>query len=155
MTNPIPPGFRTLTPHITVHDGTAAIDFYKRAFGAKEAVRMPGPDGKTVMHAELEIGDSRLMLNDPFPQHPVKPPKEAKTTTFVLHVYTPDVDSFIERAARAGATVTMPATDMFWGDRYGMVSDPFGHVWGVATRKENLTPEEMGARAARAFGEGK
>jgi uncharacterized glyoxalase superfamily protein PhnB len=154
MTKPshVPPGFHGLTPHVTVDGAANAIEFYKKAFGAVEIRRMPAPDG-TLMHAEVRIAGSILMLNDPFPENPaVASPRAAKTTTCVLHVYTEDTDAFVKRAASAGAKVLMPPTDMFWGDRYASLADPFGHVWGIATRTETLTDEEIGKRAAAMFG---
>lgn len=150
--SPVPPGFHGLTPHITVDGAAKAIAFYRKAFGAAERRRLASPDGK-ILHAELEIENSTLMLNDPFPENPgVLSPQAAKATTCVLHVYTADTDAFVKRAAAAGASVLMPPTDMFWGDRYASIADPFGHVWGVATRTEDLSDAEVGARAAAMFG---
>ena len=150
--NPVPPGFHGLTPHVTVDGAAAAIDFYRKAFGAEEIRRLASPDGK-ILHAEVRVAGSILMLNDPFPDNPaVASPRQAKTTTCVLHVYTPDVDALVKRAASAGAKVVMPPTDMFWGDRYASLADPFGHVWGIATRTEELSDAEVGKRAAAMFG---
>jgi PhnB protein len=143
---PIPEGYHTLTPTLAVEDATAAIEFYKQAFGAKERFVMAGPDN-TIGHAELEIGDSVIMLGDPMPQSPYKPPNEVGAATSGLHVYVEDVDAVVDQAVKAGATIRMPIEDMFWGDRYGTVSDPFGHVWGIATHKEDVPPEEMAERA--------
>lgn len=141
--NPVPQGFHTLTPHIIVRGAGQAIDFYKKAFGAEEIMRMPGPDGQSVMHAELKIGDSHLMVCDEWPgsDHCVSPAK-LKGTAVKLHLYVEDTDAFMQRAEKAGATVTMPAMDAFWGDRYGGLRDPFGHEWGVATHIKDMTPEE-------------
>jgi PhnB protein len=145
-TKPIPDGYHTLIPYLAVDDATEAIEFYKKAFGAKERVRMPGPDG-TIGHAELELGDSILMLADPFPQFSARPPKELGGTTTSIFMYSEDVDAAVKKAVDAGATVLMEPDDMFWGDRFGSVSDPFGHVWAIATHKEDLTPEEMAERS--------
>jgi PhnB protein len=147
---PIPEGYHTLTPYLAVDDAAAAIDFYKRAFGAKEKVRMDAPGGK-VGHAELEIGDSLVMLSDPFPQSTVRPPKEVGGSTASVFMYAEDVDAVVKQAVDAGATVTMEVADMFWGDRFGTVTDPFGYDWGIATRKVNLSDEELKRRAAEAF----
>ena len=156
MTNrisPIPEGFHTLTPYLVIKGASEAIEFYKRAFGAQEKVRMPGPDGKSVMHAELKIGDSPLMLADEFPDMGSLGPHGIGGTSVVIHVYVDDADAVFNQAVAAGAQVKMPLQDMFWGDRYGQLTDPFGHRWSVATHKEDLTPEEMGKRAQAAFAE--
>jgi PhnB protein len=152
-TQPIPAGYHTITPHLVARDAGKAIDFYKRAFGAEELGRMPSPDGR-IMHAELKIGDSRLMIADEFPEHGCKGPLSLGGSAVTLHVYVENVDTFTQRAVGAGATVTMPVTDMFWGDRYGKLKDPFGHEWSVATHKEDLTPAEMQKRAAAMFSAG-
>jgi PhnB protein len=150
MTKPIPEDYHTLTPYFTVDNAAEAIEFYKRAFGAKERMSMPGPDGK-IAHAELEIGDSVLMLSDPFPQSTQKTPKELGGTTAGVFVYVEDVDAVFEQAVNAGATVTMALEDMFWGDRFGSLQDPFGHSWSVATHKEDLTPEQIAERGREAM----
>ncbi len=139
---PIPEGYQTLSAVLAVEDASAAIDFYKKAFGAKERMRMDAPGGK-IAHAELEIGDSLIMLSDPFPQSTVKPPNEAGTSTMSIFMYSEDVDATVEQAVNAGATVTMPVEDMFWGDRFGTVTDPYGHQWSIATHTRDLTPEEI------------
>lgn len=145
---PIPTGFSTLTPHLTVKGAADAIAFYRKAFGAEELERSPGPGG-VILNAMLRIESSILMLNDPSPElKALQAPSTLGATTSVLHVYTADCDAFFQRAAQAGASVVMPPTDMFWGDRYGMLRDPFGHLWGIATRKEDLTPEQVAARLA-------
>jgi uncharacterized glyoxalase superfamily protein PhnB len=149
--NPIPEGFTTVSIHMTLNNATEAIEFYKKAFGAEEIVRMPGPDGKSVMHAELKIGDSKIMLNDEFPGHPLQSPATLKGTTFCVHLYVENVDSLFNRAVEAGATVVMPPVDQFWGDRYGMITDPYGHCWSIATHVEDLSPEECGQRAQEYF----
>jgi uncharacterized glyoxalase superfamily protein PhnB len=149
-TRPIPEGYHTITPHLVVRDAAAAIEFYKKAFGATERGRMPGPDGKTIIHAELRIGDSPLFLMDEVPAMGSKSPLALGGSPFVIHLYVENVDAAFERATKAGATVEMPVADQFWGDRYGMVADPFGHHWSLATHKEDLTPQEMAQRMAAA-----
>ena len=149
-TKPIPEGYHTLTPYLTVDDASEAIEFYKRAFGAKEIMRMKTPDG-SIGHAEIEIGDSRVMLSDPFPQSSVRPPKEIGGTTGSIFMYVEDVDEVVKQAVDAGATVTMEVDDQFWGDRFGTVSDPYGHVWSIATHIEDLTPEEIAERGKAAM----
>ena len=152
MPQPIPEGYHTVTPYLAVEDAAKAIEYYKRAFGAKERVRMDAPGGK-IGHAELEIGDSLVMLSDPFPQSSTKPPKDLGGTTGSVFMYVEDVDSVIQDAIDAGATVTMPVEDMFWGDRFGTVTDPFGHQWSIATHIEDVPPEEMEERAKAAMAE--
>src|SRR5947208_14632158 len=147
---PIPDGYHSVTPFLAVDDASAAIDFYKRAFGATERMRMPTPDGK-VAHAELGIGDSIVMLSDPFPQSTTKPPKELGGTTAGVFLYVEDVDALVQQAVGAGATITMEVADQFWGDRFGSLTDPFGHSWSVATHVEDLSPEEIGERAKEAM----
>jgi uncharacterized glyoxalase superfamily protein PhnB len=147
---PIPEGYHTISPALTIDGAVEAIGFYKRAFGAIERSRMPMPDGK-IAHAELAIGDSVVMLNDPFPQSPVASPKELGGTAVSLFLYVEDVDSVVQDAIDAGATVTMPVEDQFWGDRFGTVMDPFGHHWGIATHKEDLTPDEIAERGRKAM----
>ena len=143
---PIPEGFHTVTPHLVIKGAAQAIDFYKRAFGAEELVRMNGPDGK-VGHAELKIGDSIIFVADEFPQSPCKSPQTLGGTTATLNLYVPDVDAAFKRATSAGARETMAVADMFWGDRYGQLTDPYGHTWGIATHKEDVAPQEMDKRA--------
>jgi PhnB protein len=147
---PIPEGYHTVTPYLQVDDASAAIEFYKRAFGATERGRMPSPDG-TIAHAEIEIGDSVIMLSDPFPHSQTRSPKELGGTTGAVFLYVEDVDAAFQQATDAGATVTMPLEDMFWGDRFGSVTDPFGHHWSLATHKEDLTEEEIAERGQAAF----
>jgi PhnB protein len=151
MAKPIPDGYRTVTPYLTVKGAAQAIDFYKRAFGAQEIERMTGPDGKSVMHAEIKIGDSIVMLTDEMPQMGTRSPQTLGGTTASVFLYVPDVDSAFKRAVDAGAKATMPPADMFWGDRFGKLVDPFGHEWGMATHKEDLSPEEVRKRAAAAM----
>jgi PhnB protein len=147
---PIPEGFHTVTPHLVVRDGNRAIDFYKRAFGATEVARMPGPDGKSVAHAELKIGDSFLFLCDEFPGMN-RAPQSLGGSSVTINLYVEDCDAVFNRAVAAGATVQMPLADQFWGDRYGKLVDPFGHEWAVTTHKEDVSPEEVGKRAQAAF----
>ena len=147
---PIPEGYHSVSPALTIDGAAEAIDFYERAFGAKERLRMPGPDGQ-IAHAELEIGDSVVMLSDPFPQSSVKPPSQLGGTTVGIFVYVEDVDAVFQQAVEAGATVTMPVDDMFWGDRFGSVTDPYGHHWSLATHVEDVPPEEMEERAKQAM----
>jgi PhnB protein len=147
---PIPEGYHALTPYLAVDDAARAIEFYQRAFGATERGTMQGPDGK-IAHAELQIADSVLMLSDPFPQSSCRPPKELGGTSIGVFLYVEDVDSVIQRALDAGAELTTPAEDMFWGDRFGTVTDPFGHVWQIATRKQDLSPEEIMERGKEAM----
>lgn len=149
---PIPEGYHSLTPYLAVEDAAKAIDFYKEAFGAQEVIRMPSPDGK-VAHAELQIGDSKLMLSDPFPQSNVRPPSERGGPTASVFMYVEDVDATFEQAKRAGASEVTALEDMFWGDRFGTLSDPFGHVWSIATHKEDLSEEEMAERSKAAMAE--
>ena len=139
-------GFHTVTPSLVVKGAAKAIDFYKKAFGAEEVMRMPGPEGR-VMHAEIKIGDSMIMLGDEWPDMGYKAPIPNHITGS-LHIYVPDVDKAFDRAVTAGCTVAMPVANMFWGDRYGKVTDPFGHVWGLATHVEDVPPEECAKRAA-------
>jgi PhnB protein len=149
---PIPEGYHALTPYLAVEDAEKAIEFYKDAFGAQEIQRMPGPGG-TIAHAELEIGDSKLMLSDPFPQSSVRPPAERGGTTASIFMYVDDVDTTFQQAQKAGATVVSELEDMFWGDRFGTVSDPFGHVWSIATHKEDLSEQEIAERSKTAMAE--
>jgi PhnB protein len=140
-----PDGYHTLTPHITVKGAAQAIEYYKKAFGAQELYRMPGPDGK-IMHAELRIGDSPFMLCDEFPQMGSLSPATVGNTSSGIHIYVEDCDAVYNKAVTEGAKALMPPSDMFWGDRYGKLQDPFGHQWSVATHKEDLTPEQIRQR---------
>ncbi len=148
--NAIPEGFHTVTPTLTIDGAAEAIEFYKRAFGATERMRMDMPDGK-IAHAELDIGDSVLMLADPFPQAPSTPPKQLGGTSGAVFMYVEDVDAVVQRAVDAGATVTMPVENQFWGDRFGSITDPYGHVWQIATHVEDVPPEQMAERAKEAM----
>jgi uncharacterized glyoxalase superfamily protein PhnB len=139
---PIPEGFHTVTPHLVCAGAAEAIEFYKKAFDAVELSRMPSPDGR-IMHASLRIGDSPLMLADEFPNFASLGPLALKGTPVVIHLYVRDVDAVYAQAIAAGAKAIMPPTDTFWGDRYGQLSDPFGHRWSLATHTRDLTPEQM------------
>ena len=145
----IPKGFHAVTPYLTVTDSARAIDFYKRAFGAEELLRVDGPDGK-VAHAEIKIGDSIIMLSDEM-QGWSRSPQSLGGTAVNIFLYVKDVDEVFNRAVAEGAKVGMPVSDMFWGDRYGQVTDPFGHSWSIATHKEDLQPEELRKRTKAAF----
>jgi PhnB protein len=146
----IPEGFHTVTPHLIVKGAGKALDFYRQAFGAKEQVRMPAPDG-SIMHAQMQIGDSVIMLADESPEMGSRGPQTLGASPVVLNIYCDDADAMFASATKAGATVTMPLADMFWGDRYGQVTDPFGHVWSIATHKKDLTPVEMKKAMAEMF----
>ena len=141
---PIPEGFRTVTPHLVCGDAAAAIGFYKQAFGASEVGRMNLPNGK-IGHAEIRIGDSRLMLADAFPEYGSNDPLVLKGSPVVIHLYVEDADAAWARATAAGATPIMPLADAFWGDRYGQVQDPFGHRWSIATHQREVSMEDMQA----------
>jgi len=147
---PIPDGYHTITPYLTIRGAAQAIEFYKKAFGAEELSRMTAPDGR-LGHAELRIGDSIFMLGDEFPEMGGKGPQTLGGTPVGLFLYVNDVDAAFARATAAGAKVTMPLADMFWGDRYGKLADPFGHEWSLGTHKEDVKPEEMARRAEEAF----
>jgi PhnB protein len=149
-TKPVPEGYHTTSVYLAVDDAARAIEYYGKAFGAKEVVRMDAPGGK-IGHAELEIGDSRIMLADPFPQASTRPPKELGGTSASVFMYVEDVDAVVKRALDAGATITMEVADQFWGDRFGTITDPFGHVWSIATHVEDVPPEEMAERAKAAM----
>ena len=148
----MPDGSHTVTPGLCIKGADRALEFYQKAFGAQLLMRMPGPDGK-IMHAEIKIGDSIVFVSDEFPEMPggCRSPESLKGTTGALYLYVPDVDTAFNRAVKAGATVTMPVADMFWGDRYGQLQDPFGHLWGLATHTEDLTPEEIAKRQQAFF----
>ena len=147
MVQAVPTGFHTVTPSLVCRNCAAAIDFYKRALGAQERYRMAGPGG-SIMHAELTVGDSILFVNDEFPFGGTKSPQSLKGTSVSLMLYVDDVDRAFEQATAAGCKAVMPLANMFWGDRYGMVSDPYGHVWGLASHVEDVGPEEMARRSA-------
>ncbi len=145
---PIPEGQEGATPYICCKDAARALDFYKAAFGAKEIMRMGGPDGK-VGHAEIKIGKAAVMMSDEFPEHGSLSPETVGGSPVMLYVYVKDVDTFVKRAIDAGAKVETEVADQFYGDRGGKLKDPFGHVWWFASRKENLTPRELQKRAEK------
>lgn len=153
--NPIAKGHHTVTAHLVLDDCAKAIAFYAKAFGAREVVRMPGPGGK-IVHAEIKVGDSMIMMNDEMPPMPGQPgvyksPKAAGFATAALFLYVRGVDAAFERAVKAGCTVRMPPMDMFWGDRFGQVIDPFGHTWSLATHIEDVSPSQMRKRQQEFF----
>lgn len=146
---PIPEGMHTITPHLICAGAADAIEFYKKAFGAVEVGRLPGPQGK-ILHAMVRIGDSMLMLVDEFPEWNALGAKALKGSPVTIHLYVDNADAFFERAISAGAKVTMPLDDAFWGDRYGKLEDPFGHQWSVATHIRDVSPEAMQEAAKKA-----
>lgn len=150
MAKPIPDGYHSVTPYLCVKGGEKAIEFYKKAFGATEVMRMPAPDGK-IGHCELQIGDSRIMLADEFPEMEFLSPRSIGGSPVIMHLYVEDVDATVASATGAGATLTRPVKDEFYGDRAGQVEDPFGHRWYVSTHKEDLTMEEIDKRREAAF----
>ena len=139
---PIPEGMHTVTPHLVCAGATEAIEFYQKAFGATELSRVPGENGK-LMHASVRIGDSVVMLNEEMPEWGAFGPKSLKGSAVTIHLYVENADAVFEQAVAAGAKITMPLDDMFWGDRYGKVEDPFGHQWSIGTHVRDVTPEEM------------
>ncbi len=145
MVNPIPEGYRRVTPYLIVDGGAAAIDFYTSVFGATERMRMDAPEGR-IGHAELELGDSVIMLADEHPEMNARGPRSVGGTPVSLHMYVEDVDSVFERAVEAGAKPVRPVEDQFYGDRLGSFEDPFGHHWNVASHVEDVSPEEMSKR---------
>lgn len=151
MVNPIPEGYHTITPYLAVRDGRAAIEFYKKALNAQELFSMVNPDGR-IGHAELQIGDSRVMLADEHPEINFRGPSSIGGTPLLLHLYVDDCDAWFNRAVSAGAKVLRPLEDQFYGDRGGQVEDPFGHIWYFATHKEDVSPDELEARAKKAHG---
>jgi PhnB protein len=153
MANAIPDGFHAVTPHLTIRDCEKAIGFYQQAFGAELVRSSKGPGGK-IMHALLRIGDSHIMMADEFPEMgpgPSQSPAALGGTTIVLNIYCSDADAWYQRAVKAGATSTMEPADMFWGDRYSMVKDPFGHAWAIATHKEDLSEADLLERQKKLF----
>jgi PhnB protein len=143
MVKPIPDGYHSVTPTLTISGASDAIEFYKKAFDAKEINRFSGPDGKSVMHAEIRIGDSAIMLSDEIPQMGALSPKSTGGPSGGIYLYVNDVDAVFNKAVSAGAKPLMPIMDGFWGDRIGTISDPFGHRWTIATRKKDMTEEEI------------
>jgi len=150
MAKPIPDGFSSITPHLVIKECDKAIDFYKKAFDAQEIYRSLMPDGR-IMHAMIQVGNSFVMMADEFPDMGAKGPKTIGGTSVSLHLYTEDADKLFNQAIAAGATQIMPINDMFWGDRYGQILDPFGHSWAIATHKNDVSPEEMEKAAKEMF----
>ncbi|HKQ60700.1 MAG TPA: VOC family protein [Candidatus Polarisedimenticolaceae bacterium] len=151
---PIPPGFGTVTPHLVVDGAARAIELYQKAFGAKLKSKMAAPGGTRLAHAELQIGSSRIMLADDFPEWQGGKPRSPGAlgaSSVTIHLYVPNADATFKRAQEAGMTVSMPISDMFWGDRYGQLKDPFGHVWSIASRRTVLTPRQMEKAAVAAM----
>ncbi len=145
---PIPKGFHTVTPYLTVKGARRAIDFYKKAFDAEEIMVMPGPNG-TIMHGEIKIGDSMVFLGDECQERDVLGPQSRGGATTSLMLYVDDVDAWFDKAVKAGCTVQLAVADQFWGDRFGKLADPFGHQWAIATHVEDVAPEEMKKRAEK------
>jgi uncharacterized glyoxalase superfamily protein PhnB len=143
MPGTVPPDMRSITPHISIQNCAAAIEFYKKAFGASEGQRLMAPDGKRIMHTAITIGDSMIMLNDDFPEYGGHSAASLKGTPVTLHLYVTDADAAFDKAVAAGAKVVMPIADMFWGDRYGIVEDPFGNKWSIAHHIKDMSPAEM------------
>jgi len=148
---PIPEGYHSVTPYLCIKGAAAAIEFYKKAFGAKELVRMPAP-GDKIGHAEIQIGDSHVMLADEFPEMGFLSPLSVGGSPVMMHLYVEDVDATANKAVAAGAKVTKPVADQFYGDRGGQLQDPFGHNWYVSTHKEDVSPEEVKERSAKLYG---
>jgi PhnB protein len=146
-----PAGYSTVTPYLVCGGAAAAIEFYKQAFGATEVSRLGGPDGR-LMHAAIRIGEAMVMLNDEFPEMQALGPKTRGGTSVTIHLFVPDADAAYARAVAAGATPVMPVQDMFWGDRFGLLADPFGHMWSIATHTFDLTPAEIADAAKAACG---
>ncbi|MEO8380508.1 MAG: VOC family protein [Acidobacteriota bacterium] len=147
---PVPEGYHTITPYLSVPDGEAAIEFYKKAFGAQELFRMPGMGGKGIGHAEIKIGDSHVMLADEVPDLNFRSPQTLGGSPVMLYLYVDDSDAWFDRAVKAGAKITRPLEDQFYGDRSGCVDDPWGHRWYLSTHKEDVSPEELEKRAKKA-----
>ncbi len=152
MVDSVPDGYATVTPYLVVRNCAEAIEFYKKAFGAEEVMRMPTPDGERVMHAEIRVGGSAIMMTDELPGMDCRSPQALGGTAVTLHLYLPDIDSAYARAQNAGCEAVMPPQDMFWGDRYGRLVDPYGHSWAMATHVRDVSLEEMREAAAKAFG---
>ena len=154
MTNkvkPVPEGYHTLTPYLTIRNAAQALEFYKRAFGAEESFRIASPDGK-IGHAEIRIGDSAIMLSDEFPEMGARSPESIGGSPVMLHLYVENVDELVERAVKTDGRLERPVADQFYGDRGGMITDPFGHKWWVATHVEDVPPDELERRSKAAFG---
>lgn len=149
---PVPEDFHTITPHLIVREAARAVTFYKGAFGAEELYRNLAPDGDSIVHSELLLGDSRFFVNEEFPEHGQLSPLAHGGSAVTLHLYVEDVDALFTRAVAAGADVVIDLADQFWGDRYGRLRDPFGHEWSLASRIEDLSPDEIHHRAGDVFG---
>jgi len=149
---PVPDGHRTVAPYLAIKNAVSALEFYQKAFGAKETYRLVLPDGR-LGHAEIRLGDSLIMLADEFPELGGKAPESLGGSPVSIHLYVEDVDAFVKRAVAAGARVLKPVTDQFYGDRSGQLEDPYGHLWWVATHKEDVAPEEMQKRVRALFGQ--
>ncbi|HKE16704.1 MAG TPA: VOC family protein [Kofleriaceae bacterium] len=153
MAKPIPDGFHSITPHLVIRNCSEALSYYEKALGAEILARSPGPDGR-LWHASMRIGDSIIMMADDFsdmrPDGP-RSPQSLGGTSVIINLYCPDVDALFERAVKAGAVAMMPPADMFWGDRYSQLRDPYGHTWAISTHKEDLTPEERAERGKQAM----
>jgi PhnB protein len=147
---PIPQGYHAVTPYLYVRNGNAALDYYKKALGATELMRMPDPQGK-IMHAEFQIGDSRIMLSDETPERGQRSPQTLGGSPMGIHLYVENVDALVKRAVDAGGKLLSPVQDHFYGDRSGQIEDPFGHTWFISTHTEDVSPEEMEQRMAKAF----
>ncbi len=152
-TKRIPEGQQGVIPHLIVKNAAGAVEFYKKAFGAEEVLRMPGPDGKSIGHSHLRIGGGHVFLCDEFPGGTCRAPSGLGGTSVSLHMYVEDVDAAFDRAVKAGAKVIMPVTDMFWGDRFGKIADPYGHEWSLASHMEDVPPQEMAERGKKAMAE--
>lgn len=150
MAKPIPDGYSTVTATLTVSNAQKAIEFYNKVFDAKELYRFPGPDGKSIMHAEIMIGNSIVMLADEMPDMGSRSPKSIGGTGSSIYLYVNDADATFSKAVSAGAKPLMPVMDGFWGDRFGSIEDPFGHIWGIATHKKDMTPDEI-SKAGQEF----
>jgi PhnB protein len=146
---PIPDGYHSVTPYLIVKGAARALEFYARAFGARLLYKIDQPDGR-IGHAEIEVGDSRIMLADEFPEHGVRSPQTVGGSPVLIHLYVEDVDETVARAVAAGAEITRPVADQFYGDRQGALTDPFGHHWSVSTHREDVSPDELARRAAAA-----
>jgi uncharacterized glyoxalase superfamily protein PhnB len=151
--NPVPDEFAAITPQLVVRGAARAIDFYKEAYGASELFRSVAPDGVTIAHAELLLGNARFFVHDEFPDQGLVSPTDEKGSSITLHVYVEDVDPFFARAVRAGAEVVLPVEQRFWGDRYGILRDPFAHRWSFASRTEDLSPQDTVERGKQYFSE--
>ena len=148
MVQPIPTGYHSVTPYLIVNNAAAAIDFYKKAFNAVEIMRFPGPGGR-IMHAEVKIGDSPVMLADEMPEEGYVGPQARGGSSVSLHLYVDNVDAYFAQAVAAGATIRRAVEDQFYGDRSGTLADPFGHIWSISTHKEDVSMDEMQRRMAK------